>query len=173
MEETAAVKPKVPPMVRGRRSYMMAVVLGTAAPVRSAAQSLEASQAQCVSEQTVTDLSRYCTACWRNARLHPDCWNDCTQAVFERLLERVAPQTWPSILHTEGDDRRELVRAIDAVKKRTQARLAANEHAGRRSGGLPSRVTRRGSRVGSTRRRRNCSATGSNASCNSVSRAGR
>src|SRR5437588_6310716 len=68
----------------------------------------------------IQDLSRYCTACWRNARLHPDSWNDCTQEVFCRLLERVAPEAWGTLLQSEGEDRRELVRAIDAVKKRTQ-----------------------------------------------------
>jgi RNA polymerase sigma factor (sigma-70 family) len=65
-------------------------------------------------------MSRYCTACWRNARLHPDCWNDCTQEVFCRLLQRVTPESWARVLKTEGDENREFLRAIDAVKKRTQ-----------------------------------------------------
>ena len=101
-----------------RRSVMAAVVLGTAltaaatasADTRSAEPSLRA----------VTDISRYCTACWRNARLHPDAWTDCTQDVFARLLERVHPAHWDRILRLESDERREFLRAIDAVKKRTQ-----------------------------------------------------
>src|SRR5208283_71728 len=72
--------------------------------------------------QTVNDISRYCAACWRNARLHPDCWTDCTQDVFTRLLERVAPHEWDRVLLADGDERREFLRAIDAVKKRTQRR---------------------------------------------------
>jgi RNA polymerase sigma factor (sigma-70 family) len=68
----------------------------------------------------VTDLSRYCTTCWRNARLPADCWSDCTQEVFVRLLERVPQASWEFVLKTEGDERREFVRAIDTVKKRVQ-----------------------------------------------------
>src|SRR5262249_39799595 len=70
--------------------------------------------------KAVADMSRYCTACWRNARLHPDSWTDCTQEVFSRLLERVESDAWDRVLQTEGDERREFLRAIDAVKKRTQ-----------------------------------------------------
>jgi RNA polymerase sigma factor (sigma-70 family) len=68
----------------------------------------------------VADISRYCTACWRNARLHPESWTDCTQEVFTRLLERVPPEAWNRLLKEEGENRREFLRAIDAVKKRTQ-----------------------------------------------------
>lgn len=98
-----------------RRQYLAAVVLGTTlSAMGGVAPAAE------VSNKAVTDISRYCTACWRNARLHPDAWNDCTQEVLCRLLERVAPKTWNQILQVEGEERRELVRAIDAVKKRTQ-----------------------------------------------------
>jgi RNA polymerase sigma factor (sigma-70 family) len=58
--------------------------------------------------------------CWRNARLPADRWDDCTQQVFTRLLERVEPAKWSTLLADETDDRREFIRAIDAVKKRTQ-----------------------------------------------------
>jgi RNA polymerase sigma factor (sigma-70 family) len=68
----------------------------------------------------IQDLSRYCTACWRNARLHPDSWADCTQEVFCRLIESVPQQDWSQLLSSEGDERREFLRAIDAVKKRSQ-----------------------------------------------------
>jgi RNA polymerase sigma factor (sigma-70 family) len=41
--------------------------------------------------------------------------------VFTRLLERVEPTRWETVLRDdESAERRELVRAIDAVKKRTQ-----------------------------------------------------
>ena len=100
---------------RKGRKYLVAAVLGTTlAAMGSAAPAAE------VSHRAVSDISRYCTACWRNARLHPDSWNDCTQEVFCRLLERVGPETWDQVLQAEGEERRELIRAIDAVKKRSQ-----------------------------------------------------
>jgi RNA polymerase sigma factor (sigma-70 family) len=70
--------------------------------------------------RTVHAISRYCTVCWRNARLDPDSWTDCTQEVFSRLLERVRPETWGKVLRDESEERREFLRAIDTVKKRTQ-----------------------------------------------------
>jgi RNA polymerase sigma factor (sigma-70 family) len=98
----------------------MAMVLGTTlttlTPAVSPAQAPEASAG------AVGDISRYCTTCWRNARLHPDCWTDCTQEVFSRLMERVEPGAWNRVLKVEGEERRELLRAIDTVKKRTQRR---------------------------------------------------
>jgi RNA polymerase sigma factor (sigma-70 family) len=92
----------------------MAVVLGT---------SLTSGQAEAyapVNPQAIEGLTRYCTACWRNARLPADRWDDCTQQVFTRLLERVSPDRWASMLTADGDERKECMRAIDAVKKRTQ-----------------------------------------------------
>jgi RNA polymerase sigma factor (sigma-70 family) len=69
----------------------------------------------------VNDISRYCQVCWRNARLHPDSWPDCTQEVLVRLLQTVEPDKWSGLLkQEEGADRKEFLRAIDAVKKRTQ-----------------------------------------------------
>lgn len=99
-----------------RRSAVAALVLGTAISTlgTTAATAAEASP------RTVGDISRYCTACWRNARLHPDIWTDCTQDVFARLLERVQPKVWDRVLSLDGQERREFLRAIDAVKKRTQ-----------------------------------------------------
>jgi len=97
----------------GRPGRMVAMVLGTALSTLGATPAAPAAQ-------TVTDLSRYCTACWRNARLPADCWTDCTQEVFTRLLERVPTDAWARTLKDEGDERREFLRAIDAVKKRVQ-----------------------------------------------------
>ena len=71
-------------------------------------------------EQHLADLSRYCAACWRNARLPMDHWPDCTQEVFRRLLERVPAGQWNLLLKNDTEERRELVRAIDAVRKRLQ-----------------------------------------------------
>jgi len=93
-----------------------AVVLGTAL---TAFGSDRASAAE-VPGQAVSDIGRYCTSCWRNARLPADSWGDCTQEVFTRLLERVPTTHWKLALQAEGEERREFLRAIDAVKKRTQ-----------------------------------------------------
>src|SRR5437879_4821786 len=105
----------VPPSRRsGRRPYMVAMVLGTALSALNSASCL-ATETPEGTTRAVADISRYCTTCWRNAHLHPDCWTDCTQEVFSRLLERVNPDAWPQLLKAEGDERREFLRAIDAV----------------------------------------------------------
>lgn len=99
---------------RKKRGYVMAMVLGTA--LSAFGQTAEAA----VPAGAIQDISRYCTACWRNARLPADRWNDCTQEVFRRLLDRVPAEDWDRLLNDDGDARREFIRAIDAVKKRTQ-----------------------------------------------------
>jgi RNA polymerase sigma factor (sigma-70 family) len=95
---------------------MVAVVLGTALaanPAKGASADLN--------PKAIQDISRYCQACWRNARLPADRWEDCTQSVFARLLERVETDKWGTVLKDdETAERREFIRAIDAVKKRTQ-----------------------------------------------------
>ena len=97
------------------RRLMAAVVAGTAlSAVGSDAKAGPPAEA-------VTDISKYCQVCWRNARLHPDSWPDCTQEVLVRLLQTVEPDKWSTLLkQDENADRREFLRAIDAVKKRTQ-----------------------------------------------------
>jgi len=102
----------------GSRPYMVAVVLGTALSALGA--NVGSAEAHAGTARAVNDISRYCTACWRNARLPADAWTDCTQEVFSRLLERVTPDAWTRVLQPEGEARREFLRAIDTVKKRTQ-----------------------------------------------------
>ena len=100
------------PAPRSKRPYMMAVVLGTA--LTAFGVTGEATL------QAIADMGRYCTTCWRNARLPADSWTDCTQEVFRRLLERLPADSWQRVLAGDGDERREFLRAIDTVKKRTQ-----------------------------------------------------
>ena len=114
-------KPTSPP--RPRRNYMVAMVLGTAISALGASHARANARPDGTAVQAVGDLSRYCTACWRNARIPADCWGDCTQEVFSRLLQRVEPGAWSTVLSGEGEERREFLRAIDAVKKRTQRGL--------------------------------------------------
>lgn len=110
----------VPSPERKRTGYVMAVVVGTALIALGLPPDLAAARPD-VQEETLRDLSRYCTTCWRNARLAPDSWSDYTQDVFYRLLERIAPRAWDRVLKDdECEERREFLRAIDAVKKRAQ-----------------------------------------------------
>jgi RNA polymerase sigma factor (sigma-70 family) len=103
-----------------KRPYVMAVVLGTALSVYGAPGQAAMVQTPQATAKAIADMSRYCATCWRNARLAVDCWNDCTQEVFRRLLERVPPDAWDQVLRGDGAERREFLRAIDTVKKRTQ-----------------------------------------------------
>lgn len=100
---------------RSTRAMMAAVVLGTAL----SAMGTDA-RAAVSDPKAITDISKYCTVCWRNARLPEDRWGDCTQEVLVRLLERVGQDRWSSIFAEETTERKEFLRAIDAVKKRTQ-----------------------------------------------------
>ncbi len=102
-------------LLPAHRPMMMAMVLGTAL----SAMGGEALAGD-AGPRALNDIGRYCTSCWRNARLPADSWGDCTQEVFRRLLERVPASRWGHALTAEGDERREFLRAIDAVKKRTQ-----------------------------------------------------
>lgn len=108
----------VPAAARRSKTMMVAVVLGTAL---AAGSGTAKGAAAGPNPKAVQDISRYCQTCWRNARLPADRWQDCTQEVFTRLLERVEPTRWETVLtDAETLERREFIRAIDAVKKRTQ-----------------------------------------------------
>jgi DNA-directed RNA polymerase specialized sigma24 family protein len=110
-----AAKPAGTFAARSSRSLMVAVVLGTALTMGG-----DATAATKSPDQAITAISKYCTACWRNARLPEDRWGDCTQEVLTRLLQSVDREKWGSILAEETTERKEFLRAIDAVKKRTQ-----------------------------------------------------
>ncbi|MBY0395483.1 MAG: sigma-70 family RNA polymerase sigma factor [Thermoleophilia bacterium] len=104
------------PANRGTRTLRaapaaMALVVGLAALTASASES-----------DLVRDIQRYCTVCWRNARLDPGLWDDCTQEVCCRLLAkaRVGELDLNLVLADDTPERRELVRAIDMVRKRVQ-----------------------------------------------------
>jgi RNA polymerase sigma factor (sigma-70 family) len=100
---------------KGRKPYMVAVVLGAALAALGSPEKAAASE---VSDQALGGISRYCSACWRNARLPVDRWGDCTQEVFARLLERIPLSGWKQVLTGDSAERREFLRAIDTVKKR-------------------------------------------------------
>ncbi len=105
------------PKSRGKgRRYMMAMVLGSALSALNPAPA----PAGDIAPGAINDISRYCTTCWRNAHVPADRWTDCTQEVFRRLLGSLPAEGWSRVLAAEGAERREFLRAIDAVKKRTQ-----------------------------------------------------
>ena len=83
---------------------------------------LAALTAQASETDVVRDIQRYCTVCWRNARLDPRLWDDCTQEVCCRLLgkARDGQLDLTLVLAEDTPERRELVRAIDMVRKRVQ-----------------------------------------------------
>jgi DNA-directed RNA polymerase specialized sigma24 family protein len=83
---------------------------------------LAALTAQASESELVSDIQRYCAVCWRNARLDPGLWDDCTQEVCVRLLgkARAGEVDLNRVLADDTPERRELVRAIDMVRKRVQ-----------------------------------------------------
>jgi RNA polymerase sigma factor (sigma-70 family) len=104
------------PPLKGHRTLKagpttMALVIGLAALTAGASES-----------DLVRDIQRYCTVCWRNARLDPGLWDDCTQEVCCRLLgkARAGALDLNRVLAEDSAERRELVRAIDMVRKRVQ-----------------------------------------------------
>ncbi|MCS6977555.1 MAG: sigma-70 family RNA polymerase sigma factor [Gemmatales bacterium] len=97
-----------------QRNYVAALLVGTAL------WTLGTSTADAAVTRALFDMTRYCTVCWKNARLQPDYWPDCTQEVLTRVLERLSPDRWQRVLAEDTEERREFLRAIDAVKKRTQ-----------------------------------------------------
>ncbi len=77
-------------------------------------------QGSTLSPKAMTDITRYCQTCWKNAHLPQDVWADCTQEVFTRLLQNIQVEKWQDIFKKETGERQEFLRAIDTVKKRTQ-----------------------------------------------------
>jgi len=94
-----------------------------AAPAVSALMvSLAALTAHAGESDLVQDIQRYCAVCWRNAHLDPSIWDDCTQEVCCRLLTkaRAGELDLNLVLAEDTPERRELIRAIDMVRKRAQ-----------------------------------------------------
>jgi len=114
--ETIGMSQQNSSAVSGLRGYRaaptaMALVIGLAALTAHATES-----------DLVRDIQRYCAVCWRNAHLDPGLWDDCTQEVCCRLLgkARAGALDLNLVLAEDTPERRELVRAIDMVRKRVQ-----------------------------------------------------
>lgn len=110
---TPSKKVAVPAKNRGLRTApaVTALVVGLAALTATAGET-----------ELVRDIQRYCAVCWRNAHLDPSLWDDCTQEVCCRLLAkaRAGELDLNLVLADDTQERRELVRAIDMVRKRVQ-----------------------------------------------------
>jgi hypothetical protein len=106
-------EPPGPVLARARKASPTAVALVVG---------LAALTAQASETDLVRDIQRYCTVCWRNARLDPRLWDDCTQEVCCRLLTKArgGQLDLTLVLADDTEERRELVRAIDMVRKRVQ-----------------------------------------------------
>ena len=109
MMNKSTLNPKRP------RAALAAMMLSAAVGMASATTA-----AADTSDKAISDIHRYCTVCWRNAHLPVDFWSDCTQEVLCRLLQRIPVDQWDRVLSQDSQERREFVRAIDAVKKRCQ-----------------------------------------------------
>jgi RNA polymerase sigma factor (sigma-70 family) len=113
------------PSASTTRSVVVAVVLGATLGVSGALASTNSSRTNTAlpfeaDSDIIKAITRYCQACWNQARLPADQWADCTQQVLIRLIETVPSDRWANLLVNETEDKRELLRAIDAIKKRTQ-----------------------------------------------------
>ena len=96
--------------------------LRTAPAVTAFVVGLAALTASAGETELVRDIQRYCVVCWRNAHLDPSLWDDCTQEVCCRLLSKARDGELDLnlVLAEDTPERRELVRAIDMVRKRVQ-----------------------------------------------------
>jgi len=72
---------------------------------------------------SIDAIQRYCTTSWRNARIAPQDWTDCTQEVFVRLLDRLPrDRISAAIDDSASEERRELNRSIWSTARRWQRR---------------------------------------------------
>ena len=102
--------------VSGRRLALTAcsMVMAASTAGSACAQAPEARHSEAVER-----IGRYCDASWRNARIQRDEWDDCTQDVFLRLLERCSLDGLGSAIEDpESAERRELNRSIWATTQR-------------------------------------------------------
>ena len=112
-EQNGPAKPA--PTVQGR-------ALRTAPSVTALVVGLAALTASAHESDLVHDIQRYCIVCWKNAHLDPSLWDDCTQEVCYRLLTKARGGMLDLnlVLAEDTPERRELIRAIDMIRKRVQ-----------------------------------------------------
>jgi DNA-directed RNA polymerase specialized sigma24 family protein len=78
-----------------------------------------APQATQVEAEVLTKIRAYCIRSWQNAGIARQEWEDCTQDVFQRLLENLdASEVKVAITNRDSTERRELNRSIWATAQR-------------------------------------------------------
>lgn len=83
------------------------------------ATSLGSATAEAKESQAIESIDRYCQASWRNARIAPQDWEECTQQTFTELLDRVSRDRWgEAIENKNSSERRELNRSIWRIAQR-------------------------------------------------------
>ena len=83
------------------------------------ATSLGSATAEVKESRAIESIDRYCQASWRNARIAPQDWEECTQQTFAELLDRVSRDRWSvAIEDKESSERRELNRSIWRIAQR-------------------------------------------------------
>ena len=93
------------------------------------ATSLGSATAEGQESRAIESIDRYCQASWRNARIAPQDWEECTQQTFAELLDRVSSDRWSvAINDKDSSERRELNRSIWRIAQRW--RRAPRHHHG-------------------------------------------
>ena len=83
------------------------------------ATSLGSATAEAKESRAIESIDRYCQASWRNARIAPQDWEECTQQTFAELLDRVSRDRWSEAIEDkESSERRELNRSIWRIAQR-------------------------------------------------------
>ncbi len=99
---------------RARALVLVTALLGGQMVAREAA----ASHTSAV-DGAVEQLQRYCTTCWKNARVPRAEWSDCTQQVFAELLGVVPARRLDAVFRSaDSEERRHAERAIWRIGKR-------------------------------------------------------
>ena len=74
--------------------------------------------------EAIERIDSYCRTSWRNAQIGSQDWEDCTQEVVVRLLDRISRSgLQTAISDSDSHERRELNRCIWAVAKRWRRAL--------------------------------------------------
>jgi DNA-binding CsgD family transcriptional regulator len=83
------------------------------------ATSLGSATAEAKESGAIESIDRYCQASWRNARIAPQDWEECTQQTFAELLDRVSRDRWSEAIENKNSsERRELNRSIWRIAQR-------------------------------------------------------
>lgn len=99
--------------IHKRTTVLAACAFALATAVGSAAET-----------QTIKKIESYCATSWRNASIHPQDWQDCTQqALLEFLEQRPSSDLEVAIDDKKSEARRDLNRAVWRIVKRVKRQM--------------------------------------------------